>query len=154
MKRALFIGRFQPFHRGHLSALKAIDGDIDEIIVGVGSSQYSDSEDNPFSFEQRKKMIKKVLDKQLDRPYQVIAVPDIHDEKNWVKHVANIVPDFKVVYTGNDWVKRLLEEAGRDTRPVKEEIDISGTDLRKMIRQEDEKWKEYVPEEIVNDILR
>ena len=152
MKRALFIGRFQPFHNGHLSVVKAIDDDIDEVIVGVGSSQYSDSEDNPFSFEQREKMIKKVLDQELEKPYQIISVPDIHDEKNWVKHVVNIVPDFDVVYTGNDWVKGLFDQAGRETRPVQEEIEISGTELRKMIKEDNEKWKQYVPKEIIEDI--
>ncbi len=152
MKRALFIGRFQPFHNGHLSAVTAMDSDIDEVIIGVGSDQYSDTEDNPFSFMEREKMIKKVLDKELKKPYQIISVPDIHDEKNWVKHVVNIVPDFEVVYTGNDWVKRLFNEAGRETRPVEEDIDISGTDLRKMIKEGDEKWKQYIPEEIIEDI--
>lgn len=154
MKRALFIGRFQPFHNGHLTALQAIDSDIDEIIIAVGSSQYSDTEDNPFSYEKRKDMIEKAIAGKLEKPYQIMAVPDIHDEKNWVKHVVNIVPDFEVVYTGNGWVKNLFEEAGRETRPVKEEIEISGTGLRKMIRERDDKWKKFVPEEIIKDIKK
>ena len=152
MKRALFIGRFQPFHNGHLSVVKSIDNDIDEVIVGVGSSQYSDTQENPYTYEQRAKMIKKVLDKELKMPYQIIAVPDIHDEKNWVKHVEKNVPDFNVVYTGNEWVRGLFDKAGLKTRPVEEEIKISGTELRKMIREGDEKWKKYVPEEIINNI--
>jgi len=54
---ALFIGRFQPFHSGHLDAIKQISEE--EIIIGIGSSQYSKTEENPYSFEERKKMIKK-----------------------------------------------------------------------------------------------
>ena len=59
MKKALFIGRFQPFHQGHLDAIKQISED--EIIIGIGSSQYSKTDDNPYSFEERQKMIEKTL---------------------------------------------------------------------------------------------
>ena len=50
---ALFIGRFQPFHSGHVDAIKQISEK--EIIIGIGSSQYSGTDDNPYSFEERKK---------------------------------------------------------------------------------------------------
>ncbi len=41
MKRALYIGRFQLFHKGHLDVIKFIDAatDIDEIVLAVGSLQ-------------------------------------------------------------------------------------------------------------------
>jgi len=57
--KALFIGRFQPFHKGHLLFLKSIYTQYDKIIIGIGSSQYSNSLDNPFSYDERKMMIEK-----------------------------------------------------------------------------------------------
>jgi nicotinamide-nucleotide adenylyltransferase len=37
----LLIGRFQPFHKGHLQVVKTIARDCDDIIIGIGSAQYS-----------------------------------------------------------------------------------------------------------------
>jgi len=36
-KRGLFVGRFQPFHKGHLRAVKDILGKVDELVIVVGS---------------------------------------------------------------------------------------------------------------------
>ncbi|MFQ5883533.1 MAG: adenylyltransferase/cytidyltransferase family protein, partial [Thermoplasmata archaeon] len=47
----LLVGRFQPFHRGHLAMVRRILEDHSGIIFGVGSSQSKDTEKNPFSFE-------------------------------------------------------------------------------------------------------
>ncbi|MFH1536811.1 MAG: nicotinamide-nucleotide adenylyltransferase [Patescibacteria group bacterium] len=152
MNKALFIGRFQPFHKGHLSVLKQIDDDneIDEIIIGVGSSQYSNTEDNPYSFEDRKIMIEKSLSDEMKKSWQIIAIPDIHDEKNWVEHVRKIVPEFGVVYTGNEWLERLFTEKNIEIKKIDKNINISGTDLRKMIKEGAEEWKKFIPEKIID----
>lgn len=129
MPKALFIGRFQPFHEGHLDAIKQISED--DIIIGIGSSQYSGTDDNPYSFEERKQMIEKGLaDKKIK--YKIIAIPDIHDEKNWVEHVKNTVGNFATAYTGNDWVERLFKEKNIPIKKLKINIDISGTKIRTM----------------------
>ena len=124
---ALFIGRFQPFHSGHIDAIKQISEK--QIIIGVGSSQYSGTNDNPYSFEERREMIEKALDK--NKKYKIIAIPDIHDAKNWVAHVEKIVSDFDVIYTGNKLVKRLFKKGGYKVISLKININISGTELRK-----------------------
>ena len=129
---ALFIGRFQPFHSGHLDAIKQIPDD--EIIIGVGSSQYSGTDDNPYSFEERKEMIEQALT-GLDINYKIVAVPDIHDAKNWVAHVEKIVGRFNIVYTGNDLVRRLFEEKKYKVKSIKININISGTELRKNMKK-------------------
>ena len=55
--RALFIGRFQPFHKGHLKIIQQASETYDQILVGIGSSQYSHTVDNPFTAEERTEMI-------------------------------------------------------------------------------------------------
>ena len=125
--KALFIGRFQPFHPGHLDAIKQISEN--EIIIGIGSSQYSNTDDNPYSFEERKDMIEKAL-KNKNKKYKIIAIPDIHDENNWVDHVKKTVPHFDIVYTGNDWVEKLFTEKNILTKDIKINIPISGTKIR------------------------
>ena len=129
---ALFIGRFQPFHSGHLDAIKQISEK--EIIIGIGSSQYSGTDDNPYSFEERKEMIEQALT-GLDLNYKIIAVPDIHNAKNWVAHVEKIVGRFNIVYTGNDLVRRLFEEKKYKVKSIKININISGTELRKKMKK-------------------
>ena len=51
------IGRFQPFHLGHLEAIKFALGKVEHLHVGIGSSNKSYEERNPFTADVRKKMI-------------------------------------------------------------------------------------------------
>ena len=37
-KRALYIGRFQPYHRGHHAVIREIASEVDEIIICIGLS--------------------------------------------------------------------------------------------------------------------
>ena len=141
MKKALFIGRFQPFHLGHLSALTQIaEG---HIIIGVGSSQYSDMEKNPFSFEERQNMITTVLPRN-KKIYDILAIPDIHDPDNWVAHVETLVGKVDVIYTGNDTTKILFEQAGYDVKTSEYNIDISGTRLRHFLKNKNRVFRPHV----------
>lgn len=138
MKRGLFIGRFQPFHLGHLSVLKEMEQnpDIEEIIIGIGSSQYHNTLVNPFTAEERKLMIQASL--KLSKPVRIIFIPDIHNDPMWVSHVKSLVPPFNVVYTGNKWVKDLFELQGYPVITPQMEGYISGTVIReKIIKGED-----------------
>ena len=40
-KRGLFVGRFQPFHLGHLDMVKYALTEVDELIIVIGSAQDS-----------------------------------------------------------------------------------------------------------------
>lgn len=150
MKRALFIGRFQPFHNGHLSVLEELAKlDYSEVVIAIGSSQYKNLPDNPFSFAERSAMINKVLLAiGYTVPYSIVAIPDIHDDARWVEHVNNIVHqvvgEYEAMYTGNDWVKNLFEQAQGNVKPVHKIIMIDGTTIRKLIRKGDMSWKQFV----------
>ena len=49
----LLIGRFQPFHLGHLSALRFALPKVDKLWLGLGSSNKPIEKNNPFSIEER-----------------------------------------------------------------------------------------------------
>jgi len=105
MSIGLFIGRFQPFHNGHLEVIKDyILPKCDKLIIGVGSSQYAYRKDNPFTYEERKKMITDCLAYEHHiHNFEVVSIPDIHDATNWAKHVLNCVHEkIDVVFSGND----------------------------------------------------
>lgn len=145
--RALYIGRFQPFHLGHLYALSQIREP--EIIIGIGSAQYSRTEDNPYTFEERKRMIEEVLE---EGQATILAIPDIHDEEKWVEHVLDITGPIDVVYTGNAWVKELFGKEGQHVQDLIIKNPYSGTTIRRLIREDSPAWKEMLPEHIAEII--
>jgi len=107
---SVFIGRFQPFHLGHLSVLHNLQ--TKKVYIGIGSSQYHHTLENPFTFDERKKMIHLALSKTDTFTYTVYPIPDIHDPPNWVEHVEHILPPFTQVLTNNDFTASLFEEKG------------------------------------------
>lgn len=145
---ALFIGRFQPFHKGHLWAVNKILGECDSIIIGIGSSQYSGTHDNPFSSAERKEMIRGAL-AGMDVP--IFEIPDIHDNNEWVSHVKRIVPEFDVVYTGSELSEKLFVRERIEVRKLSRHEQISASEVRLRIIK-DLEYKDLVPDAVA-DIL-
>ncbi len=54
----VLIGRFQPFHNAHLEIVKRATALCDRLIIVVGSSRQPRTYKNPFSFEERARMIR------------------------------------------------------------------------------------------------
>ncbi|MBU0497329.1 MAG: nicotinamide-nucleotide adenylyltransferase [Candidatus Thermoplasmatota archaeon] len=144
--KALFIGRFQPFHLGHLHIIQHIASTYEHIFIGVGSSQYSYTYDNPFSFEERKLMITEILHEQGIQNFAIIAIPDVHDPPNWVAHVKKICPPFDIVITNNDFTASLFKEKGYATEntPLFDRKNLAGKEIRNRIRNNQE-WESLVP---------
>jgi len=154
--KALFIGRFQPFHLGHLLLLQRLSTQYEEIIVGVGSSQYRDTCDNPFSEVERKQMITQSLDAVGIHKYRIVTIPDIYDPPRWVDHVCSIVSDFDVIIANNPFTRKLFSEKGYVVKGTAffDRKQYSGKEIRRRIIQ-DEPWAELVPEvvfKIINNI--
>ena len=147
--KALFIGRFQPFHKGHLKVIKNESKEYKKIIIGIGSSQYSHTKDNPFTAEERKIMIKKSLDAIGIKNYKIIFIPDIHNPPKWVNHILSIFSDFDIVITNNSFTKSLFLEKGYKVKKTRlyEKNKYSGKEIRKRIIK-NEQWKDLVPNEI------
>lgn len=150
MRRALLIGRFQPFHKGHLAIIKKILAEADELTVVVGSSQHRDAEENPFSADERVKMIRRVLEAENISGVQIFMVPDIGDDDRYARHVIKCVPRFDVVYSGNILVQRLFSAAGKEVRKINliKRDEYSGTEIRRRMTT-GENWEDLVPEAVV-----
>ncbi len=149
----LFVGRFQPLHLGHLSVIEWLRAEgYDQIIIGIGSSQYSGTDENPLSFAQRSQCWQ-----QLYPELPVVAIPDIHDDAHWVEHVRKVVytvypSGFDQFVSGNPWVERLATEAGLSTLIPPQTLRIDATTIRQLIRNHDDAWKHYVPATLHNFI--
>ncbi|MFX0114074.1 MAG: nicotinamide-nucleotide adenylyltransferase [Candidatus Hodarchaeota archaeon] len=153
--RALFVGRFQPFHNGHLMLVRNIlaEEDVDSIVIAIGSTQHSHSLENPFTCGERIQMIGSAVFEELYNKDQisparifVVPVPDVERNAIWVPHLESYCPAFQVAYTNNPLVQRLFEEAGYPVRsfPLIERKRFWGTEIRRrMLEKED--WSELVP---------
>ena len=155
VKRGVFVGRFQPFHKGHLEVVKKIEQEVDELVIIVGSSQYSHRLDNPFTAGERITMIRKALEEtgiQLQRIW-IIPVPDVHQHALWVSQIVGYAPKFDVVYANEPLTSRLFTEAGFKVKPlpfIKREIYLA-TEIRKRMLA-GENWKELVPKSVAQFI--
>lgn len=151
--KALFIGRFQPFHKGHLQILQNASKEYEKIIIGMGSSQYNNTEQNPFTAEERKLMIQKSLEKIGIKNFEIVLIPDIHDLPKWASYVSSIVPDFDVVLTNSPLTKSLFLEMGYIVKETTmyDRNKYSGKEIRRRMIN-DEQWENLVPESVSNII--
>jgi len=148
MVRALFVGRFQPFHKGHLGALKSILKECDEVVIAIGSSQDSHELENPFTVGERIEMIyESIKEAGLAGRCIIVGIPDIKYNALWVKHLKVLSPSFDVVYSNNPLVKRLFKEENIDVKPLKmvERKELDGTFIRKLIIRRNKRWMELLP---------
>jgi len=120
VKRGLFVGRFQPFHKGHLWAVEHILKEVNELVIVIGSAQYSHKVDNPFTVGERLTMIRRALEEAkipLSRCW-VVPVPDLGIHMLWVAEIVGYTPKFNLVYVNEPLTKRLFVEAGFKVKPV------------------------------------
>ncbi|WP_456472655.1 nicotinamide-nucleotide adenylyltransferase [Methanocaldococcus sp.] len=150
--RALLVGRFQPFHKGHLNVILKIMEEVDELVIVIGSAEKSHSIENPFTAGERILMISKAL-KKYNFPFYTIPIKDIEFNSLWVPYVESLTPKFDIVYSGNPLVRLLFKERGYKVKKPKlyNREKYSGEEIRKrMIKGED--WRSLVPEEVAEVI--
>lgn len=146
--RGLLIGRYQPFHNGHLEVIKEITEypDCDELILVIGSAQESHTLENPFSAGERLIMIDRSLRAEEITNYFLIPINDINRYAVWVSHVESLVPPIDIVYTNNQLTRRLFKEKGYNVKAPRlyDREQYSGTKIRHMMIN-NENWSELVP---------
>ncbi len=88
----VFIGRFQPFHLGHLAVIKTALSQSKQVILLIGSAEQPRSTRNVFSFDERANMILSAFN-QIDgsRIYCVPLVDILYDDNRWVQSVEKAV---------------------------------------------------------------
>ncbi|MFI5270428.1 MAG: nicotinamide-nucleotide adenylyltransferase [Candidatus Saccharimonadales bacterium] len=141
----LYIGKFQPFHNGHLYAIAAIAPTVDLLIIVIGSSQYSGLKNQPFSARQRRQMIEQTLKAEGINNFSIVEVPDIHDSEHWVEHVKKYVKQFNVVFTNSEVVQQLFSDKGFTVKSIKVLPGVSGTLVRQKIAAQENDWISLVP---------
>ncbi len=146
--RGLFVGRFQPPHKGHLAAMKKILSENDELVIVVGSAQFSHSLTDPFTVGERIVMLRSMLKEEkidLARCY-VVPLPDAEMHAVWVAKLVAYCPPFDVVYSNESLTSRLFKELGFSLGSIplfRREI-YSATEIRRRMLANEE-WRSLVP---------
>ncbi|HEY6237928.1 MAG TPA: nicotinamide-nucleotide adenylyltransferase [Thermoplasmata archaeon] len=154
--RGLLIGRFQPFHGGHLAVVRRVRAEHpDEVLIlGIGSAQVSYTDENPFTAGERFEMIERALAEAGVSGCLAVPLPDIDRHAMWVAYLESQLPPFSRVYTNNPLTRLLFERAGYavESPPMIDRPRFEGTRLRAALRSGDG-WKELVPPSVRDYLL-
>ncbi|MHA1217339.1 MAG: nicotinamide-nucleotide adenylyltransferase [Candidatus Heimdallarchaeaceae archaeon] len=152
--RALYLGRFNPPHKGHIYALEYIlnQPDIDEIIILIGSGEKAYSLKNPFTGGERYEMVVTMVKEHFNyEQFFISAIPDINRNTIWPANVIDLIPSFDVIFTNNSLVQELFTDlSNKEVReiPLNKREELSGKIIReKMIKGES--WQQAIPDELL-----
>jgi len=116
--RKMFVGRWQPFHLGHLMMVQEVLKEGHPVAIGVRNTKLD--ENNPFTLHERVEMIKRSF-----------TAEDV---------MIFAVPDFDCICVGR--------EPGYEFREVQlpDQLQkVSGTYIRELINENDKRWHDLVP---------
>jgi nicotinamide-nucleotide adenylyltransferase len=138
--KGLYIGRFDPFHLGHLKAYNLFCKFIGEVRIGIGTQKENDF----LSLEER---IKGVYENTGIQPIELEDLDCNHPLYwNWGKYVLRKVEGTEIVATGNNYVRDDFNKEGIPVLWLPRYDNISGTIIRNKITEGDDSWRSLVPE--------
>jgi nicotinamide-nucleotide adenylyltransferase len=146
--RGLLIGRYQPFHTGHLHCVRYVLDKVAEVIFAIGSAQFSHTLHNPFTAGERITMIRLAMDEAKIDPskYYLIPIRDLRIHDLWVPHLVSQTPRFEIAFSNEPITSRLLKEAGYRVEPIPflDREKYSSTEIRERVVN-GSSWESLVP---------
>lgn len=142
----VFIGRFQPPHPGHITALAIAASQCKELIVLVGSSNQCRSIKNPWTFQERKDMLFKKLRAAGVNNVKILPLNDHpYNDPAWIIEVKQLVLSTTYYITsivlfghmkdGNNYLKWFPEWGFRE---VGSQYNINATQVRTQMFENDD----------------
>lgn len=160
MKYSILIGRFQPFHIGHLDACKQALKHTEHLIILIGSAFSSASIKNPFSWPARRTMVNQsLLAVNMSGKFTTLPVRDyFYSDNTWVAKIQAAIENIVgpgdevslVKYPKDDSSYYLKLFPKWNTLPIKPQYpNFSATDVRKdFFSRMDEMDNSFVPEPV------
>lgn len=155
------IGRFQPFHNGHLDLINAAFAHSDQVIVVLGSARSARTTKNPWRAEEREEMIRASLrGEQLERLH-IVHVRDYFNNDNlWISDVQGRVgeivddPEEEICLFGHakdESTSAYLRSfpQWQEEQPTGIARTINATEIRRRYFEEEPDWSELIPEPVV-----
>lgn len=84
---AIYIGRFEPVHSGHMALLQRALDSAPQAIAVIGSAWQARSPKNPFTWQEREAMLRAALPAADSARVQVLPMRDYYNEAVWVQAV-------------------------------------------------------------------
>ncbi|MBI4009558.1 adenylyltransferase/cytidyltransferase family protein [Candidatus Roizmanbacteria bacterium] len=148
-KVGYLIGRFQPFHKGHLHLIKRSFHYVDKLIIGIGSANIV-NENNPLTLDVRWKMLDEVMrrEKLQIKIVKIVPIDDyLEDDDLWLKKALEKVGKFDVLIGNDDWTDSIFEKAGYKVLKLGfyKRYLYEGIKIRELMKQ-GKPWEKRVPE--------
>jgi nicotinamide-nucleotide adenylyltransferase len=145
--RGLMIGRYQPFHLGHLSLAEQILSECEELVVAIGSPDANFSFTDPFTAGERITMVHESLKQRglrMSNCY-ILPVPNSNNNYAWFQSVMSMLPRVTLIYSGNQFVQLLLPKDVKVRSPTFVKYkSFNGTRIRNLIVRNGN-WQNLVP---------
>ena len=88
----IYIGRFQPFHQGHMTLVEQALTQAKKLLILCGSAHQPRSINNPWSVTEREAMIRASLPQDLQARVVVCGISDrMYNDQKWVGDVQDTV---------------------------------------------------------------
>lgn len=147
----IFLGRFQPFHIGHYLAVRKMAKRVDLLTIAVGSAQEGYTRTNPFTYQERERMI--CDSTACFEGVSVVPIIDIHAPDRYARHVSLLVGPFDVVFSGNAMTLDMFRaDSDVDLCRICPGEAVAGTLVRELIAESNGAWHELVPPEVMREI--
>ena len=100
-------------------------------------------------------MISSSLDGKTVKRVSIYDIPDLDDHYKWTQSIDEIIPNYDIVFSNDDFTHSLYQKIEKDVISVelKSREILSGTNIRKMILNE-ENWQDLVPDGERNILLK
>lgn len=140
------MGRFQPFHLGHLHAVRYALSLVEELLIGVGSSNICGEPDNPYPARLRQDMIRGSLPQETERRCTIHLIPDVRNHVKWMDLIRKTLPPFGTIFTNDVVTRRLYARSGIRVCgiPFLDRPSLSGTAIRARMAA-GRRWDHLVP---------
>ena len=154
MTVGVLVGRFQPFHNGHLEAVRYALKKVDYLYIVIGSSQKSHERDNPFTAGEKPRIIKAALDSSDVKPERWMAVPIASTDTS--RSLACEPQDYRPSLHEGLHQRRpdypCLKEQGMrvEAVPYLERSSYSADQRPKQDSMEMKQWEKLVPEPVAS----
>ncbi len=148
---ALFIGHFQPYHKGHHLVIAGMTKLAGKMVVGVMGKK--EGKDRPFSMEERKDMMQRALQADDIIPMfdvNFVELPEFENTPEWVDQVLELVGPVDKLWSGDEEMKHLFE-GKLEVQNISEVPGIKSSEIREAIGKGGD-WEDKVPEEVLRHI--
>lgn len=154
MRTAVFVGRLEPLHRGHVQLLFELGKSFDSILIVIGSpcGKGQTSRRNPLTTAERKALLRAAL-RGFPVPYRVTTQRDVGINTIWRDELRAKLPRGAVIFSGNRNLRAIMRPYF-EVHGVKKKVRVRATMIRQWVRQGNARWKRYVPPRCIPLLVR